>query len=974
MEAALRWSPHSTPQSPLFLLVDVGDARLRLCELESLKGNEPVYKQLCHRSGLPGYTAFDWSKTEPYLVAVGGQSGDAHLINIDPEKPPQEEFMSSFSIRHQRKCNSIAFSFKNYLATGLDRVRNDWCMNIYDLNVLSSSGVRQQEPYRKFATSDPISSIKFFSSQPEVLVAGASRQFLRIYDLRDSGATGSSQFHTRQVNNLAIDPMDENYFISAGASNEPVVSVWDRRFASKSNPSAPSTDPAPTPVLELRPAVDSSHSTAIWSLRFSGVKRGCFGILSNTGEVKIVELAQHTQSEGPTPRNSQGGLPWDSRHYTKATHNLKYPWYDRHHGQDEDTRVIAYDFISAGSPVKGQSALALHMNRSNPSNRRIEFLKIPDIPHNVKVTARNELWLFKGRGKVIQPRAEHGTVADELLAIQAKAEAVGRRRSSEQSLNQTADRLNKLSLENFQHNAPPSYETPLYPSSGDEHKDLLSLRFPDFVPSLGDALKVLGVQRRRCAEGYLLDPQRNKEVVANDRWLVDMWDTIKRFEEMAKDGGMASDELDLSYLGVYAVWNSTLGLHRNRVLKTSGSYSKTDFADALQSIATMKGFPDFEGYRTKFPAHRQLCLAICGWTFSKERVRTKCRDLMERGEIYKAIVISVMRGFKDLAQELLKSAIQQKVLQNIGLGAVIACETVGEGQRELCEWMAEETSDPYLKALLNYFIKGDWKIVADMPQLALSDRVGVALKYLDDKRLSDFLKVHEHNAILLGDIEGLVLTGLTDRAMDLFSNYTKKSNDLQTAVLAMCFTNPLYLDDPRFDMWKTTYCMQMQAWRAFPERTKFLNAHARKSVARDGRRFGHTATHPAALRCAHCLSILARHPIKEASDGSGAIATTSAPKPPHRLAAASHTGLLCPTCGRGMPRCGICGLLLGAPDPKIMGLAAAEKLAEEDGVARQVVYCMTCGHGCHGHHARDWFARHKVCPVPDCQCMCGLLH
>jgi hypothetical protein len=37
---------------------------------------------------------------------------------------------------------------------------------------------------RKLASSEPITSIKFFKDQPDTLVTGVKGQFVRIYDLR----------------------------------------------------------------------------------------------------------------------------------------------------------------------------------------------------------------------------------------------------------------------------------------------------------------------------------------------------------------------------------------------------------------------------------------------------------------------------------------------------------------------------------------------------------------------------------------------------------------------------------------------------------------------------------------------------------------------------------------------------------------------------------------------------------------------
>jgi len=182
MEAAIRWSPHSTPDRQRFLLVDVASNRLRLYQTESSKSAPLKYKLVAQRDKLPNFTAFDWSKTEESLVAVGSAFGEATLIQVDADRPSHADFIRSFPIRHPRKCNSIAFSVKNALATGLDRVRNDFCMNIYDLNATATS--QQLEPLQRLATSEAVYSIRFFAQQPDTLVAGVSRQYIRLFDLR----------------------------------------------------------------------------------------------------------------------------------------------------------------------------------------------------------------------------------------------------------------------------------------------------------------------------------------------------------------------------------------------------------------------------------------------------------------------------------------------------------------------------------------------------------------------------------------------------------------------------------------------------------------------------------------------------------------------------------------------------------------------------------------------------------------------
>lgn len=170
------------------MIVDVNTNRLRLCQVErapNSKGKVNL-KTLAIRDKLPNFYAFDWSKTNEHIVAIGTGTGDTTLLQVGGDRP-QNNFTHSFSIKSQRKVNTVAFSTKNFIATGLEKVRNDYCMNIHDLNVGSLSP--QQEPYKRLATGETVSSVKFFASQPDTLIAGfggSSRpsNCIRLYDLR----------------------------------------------------------------------------------------------------------------------------------------------------------------------------------------------------------------------------------------------------------------------------------------------------------------------------------------------------------------------------------------------------------------------------------------------------------------------------------------------------------------------------------------------------------------------------------------------------------------------------------------------------------------------------------------------------------------------------------------------------------------------------------------------------------------------
>lgn len=182
METAIRWSPSSNTAEQRFLLVDVTGKTFRLCRVTGFDGKNLEHEVLLTHTKVPAFRAFDWSPVDESLVAVGQSSGDATVLRLSSENAES----ISFPIRHQRYCNAVSFSRHGLLAAGLDRVRNDFCLNIWDVNqrMINKSAKGYVEPLRKLASSEPITSVKFFRDQPDVLVTGVKGQYVRICDLR----------------------------------------------------------------------------------------------------------------------------------------------------------------------------------------------------------------------------------------------------------------------------------------------------------------------------------------------------------------------------------------------------------------------------------------------------------------------------------------------------------------------------------------------------------------------------------------------------------------------------------------------------------------------------------------------------------------------------------------------------------------------------------------------------------------------
>jgi hypothetical protein len=823
---------------------------------------------------------------------------------------------------------------------------------------------------------------------------------------------------TKLVNNIAIDPLDENYFASGGSTGDPSVTIWDKRYLSRSSAST-SVDTANNgAVLDFRPATDNSQTTSVWSIRYSGRKRGRFGVLSSTGEVKLYDTAQHKVHSKlrPASVNYNGGNPWSHPHYVARTHNLRGPETGTRKDRGSN-RVVAFDWISMDDQ-DSQAMLTLHPNRS------IDVIYTPN-PSHINMTGRGDLSVCNRAVSLYEPKSKHSTVAEEVRALRRMPEVMipDQKEQRSSKSHSPADGLFQLDHRNVR---SLNGATLAVAARTEEWLGRGVNKAPDILRNekVVESLALSNVARRRCQEGYLFDAERNIEIVAEEPSLIKLWGTIKRFEDLARDGGMASDTLDLSYLGVSNIWEGKLGSGPNRVTSAQNTMPER-LEDVVHDILKRHNLPEFVGVRTEKPDQRQLCLALCGWDFSHEHTKERCDYLVEKQRYYEAVATGMFRGRKNIALEILRELIRERTIQNIGLGALIASDSLNDEQREMCGWMEEDATDPYLRCLLIHLTTNDWLDVVQKldTDIKLSDRLGIAIKHLSDSQISTFISQTSSSLISTGSVEGVLLTGLGEKSMELFQSYIRRTSDLQTAVLATAFTNPLYVNDPRWDMWKETYFNHMQAWRTFIERTKFSMQHTRRAViASTGQKLVTPPQRQLTLRCAHCQhSLVKDNPAEHRSSRTMTTTSTAAAPTPSKAASAAATtasssqsssriigpaasaGTVCPRCGRHLPRCSLCMQWLGTSDPtrakeiqaSFSSTSPSQTVAgggggggggggvsvkngteaydyDGDVMSKFITFCASCTHGFHAHHARTWFARHAMCPVPDCRCLCGL--
>ena len=538
METAIRWSPSSTLSEQRFLLVDVIGRSFKRCTVQQYFSKTLRYDIRSTYSQVQAFRAFDWAPHDEALVAVGQWSGEVNVLRIDDASPNV-----SLPAKHQRLCNAVAFSRTGLLAAGLERVRNDFGLNIWDINQrfasVSSPGSGAAkpfiEPYRKFASSEAISSIKFFNGQPEVLVTGVKGRGVRIYDLRENAGSPSLHFQTNAVFNIAIDSLDENYFACAGGSKDTTIQVWDRRSGTPYQPGSLGSGSefggqVEGPVIQYTESFNTSkpsfqrrgsegNDVSIWSLKYCKGRSGYLGALASNGDFKVFETKHEYSSikeQYKAQQHADYHIPNTTEHsiFTKRIHHIEHAR-DETQPRPQKARIAAFDFTNLAGSKGTPCAIILR------GDQRVEILELDGAPSALSVSSSGSVIISKVRNTnmsqseksssedpfltntvhLIKPRS-YGSVAGFLLGPRST-------RSTNQNLDSHISD-GKLC------------------SSREAHEGYINSRFSDKQLSMAEALTFSTVSRGRCAEGYLFDCKKNIEIVRDDPGLQKMWTWISR--------------------------------------------------------------------------------------------------------------------------------------------------------------------------------------------------------------------------------------------------------------------------------------------------------------------------------------------------------------------------------------------------------------------------------------------------------------
>lgn len=1004
MEAAIRFSQNSLPSSgnQHFLKIDVAGRQLQLYNIPSQKRRKVEYELVHASSKLPqAFRAFDWHPVESHLVAIGQTSGEASLVDLSAG----QEGSVTFPVRSQRTCNAVGTNTKNWLAVGLEKVRNnDFCLNIWDLNqrITSASSTRlssktSSEPLHKLAGGESITSLRFFQDQPQLLAAGVKGQFIRLYDLREPNSTFSLQFTTRCVNNIAVDTQDENYLASCLPSNQPTVAVWDRRMVTRTNVPqygfgmyVGQASQRPEPSVELSEVVDVKSQ--IWGLRFSKTHRGHFGVLSSTGHLRMLKLGfdhsfgseEHQDSTGDWQKQQPSGVyVQDSQNFASATTESL--------DAEALKRIVSFDFTTATTTSNHSKIITL----SGHGDISIEYVR------STRPTYRSHTLLGGGPIQAAFAPTFEDTVTDDTSSPVSKSMLV----------------------------------------------------------------------RKLCQEGYMIDADKNLRVVGSNEPLRSAWSWLRQAQKHSTGGSMVQGDIDFSFLGIFALWMEEVDV-KHRCSKTFASTGNINVPPILRDLAKSLGLTRGKGCQTEYGANRALCLHVCGVPFMHEDVIQECDQLVSGNNYTEAAAVALFAGEEKVAQKVLSSegtTGRHKMLAMALLGARgrhthpgssshrdgQSIGTVDQDWQDLVSSVAEDLRDCYARAILAYVKTGDWEDVLKLPCLPLRHRVYIALRHLDDSKLTHFISTVKNEVITSGNLEGLIITGLgTAESIELLKHYVRLTGDLQSSTLIMSFAaaSDQYLppESPHtrtVQCFRSTYKSQLMSLGLKIAKARFDVALA-NAIRETGSMTLPTRKEQLQLVCSHCSQSLTQFgPERHTADVGNENHNSSK----HSLASekAAVAGVVCPKCGKHLPRCGVCDMWLGTPDetwskwykppsrssntidlstsmagsqvtaigpnasstPSIFITDATTKRDGRNGVAKKIttadvpaqpievvdeyakkldrerqwyeamhkftVFCMRCSHGFHAEHAKMWFdgqygqPGHSVCPVPMCECLCN---
>ncbi|KAK7109429.1 GATOR2 complex protein MIOS-like [Littorina saxatilis] len=369
-------------------------------------------------------------------------------------------------------------------------------------------------------------------------------------------------------------------------------------------------------------------------------------------------------------------------------------------------------------------------------------------------------------------------------------------------------------------------------------------------------------------------------------------------------------------------------------------------------------------------AERSLALSLCGWVQDTHPdFNNHLNALVDNGEEEKAAAIAIFFLKMKKALEILSaSATTDNGKLNLNAVAMALAgynENSNHLWRQTCASQRSQLADPYLRAIFGFLASDSdyYEDVLNEEGLSVEDRVAFALTYLPDTQLRDRINRLADDLVCKGDLDGMLLTGMSNEGVDLLECYVDRTSDVQTAAVTAVFSGTAQtMSDERVTTWINSYRTLLDQWALWHERCKFdiVSQSCEPSVPHPPQVY---------INCNFCgKSITSNRTSFRLADRFMQLNPFSRSPQQQR-----QKITCCPSCRKALPRCAVC---LGTLGTASAFSANVEQPTLKSGQQKLTLlqdwfaWCQTCRHGGHAAHLTDWFRDHCDCPVTGCMCKC----
>lgn len=959
---------------------------------EETEDEENNIVKVAERKDFDNIQCLTYSNTNPGLTATGQIDGKCLLFDI------RDNSVEPIIVKpvQSRSCNSVSLNENGMIALGYDRGRQDHSIHIWDITSLQR-GDFSGKSSKVFSciTNESMSSVTFCPTEPKNFITG-SYKLLREYDIRSNQPI--YQLATRCTLNISVNPFSP--FMFASNSEDGSLAIWDRRKLTESfrvnNSIQNNAVSNEGPVLLFSKLLnDYQRRTNGSPYRFSSIQRGEIGALFDG------DLVRRWRVDNVPPLRSEV-LQYDTMIKANKKENPTFvskvvrPTGTMFISRVHDTktkyeRVISFDYAPSKTAEFGIDLVCMRQSGS------MYKMKVVDSQNSISFSSYNDI-SFSGPNGVYSKFAKDEYQDNNTKNIDDKLVGLS---LTKMNVDNNNDKINLT--DNNQQMADNDKISEVDASD-------VFVRETENTLIISDSLldnDICSTIRRRASKGYSTNCKKNMEVLSSmntyetQLHLNNAWKWIDISFDLISAGKMNYGGFDFGYLGVLGIWNM------NKDFMTFNRYTGFEHITEKDVMNAMKGIVErrsrecsllatpvigFKGKSSK-EVQRRLAMYVIGWDFGVRELEEKYMNLIASGNFERAAGWAVFHGDINRAITILgESNIENYRIMSTAIAAYSAFKNSGTNNtwKDRCRQLGSELEDPYLRMIFAYIADGNWWDVLDESALPLRERLGVALRFLPDSDLDIYLNRLADSVIERGDVEGIILTGITIKGINLLQSFVDRSNDLQTGCLIASFASPKYFTDERVERWVYNYRSLLNSWSLFSARAKFDIARNKLSKRSNDSTQAHLNHVPRQLylQCANC------HKPITMDETSYAIEEGSKKTKKHNN---NHS---CHHCGYPLPRCAICLLTQGVPVPKEVMYMNNNLNIEKDETTAEILsldgigkgngeaarmarernelqfkewfsICLSCNHCMHVGHAEEWFSKHYVCPVPGCDCKCN---